>query len=214
MTSLSLIQDSLLSHKPILLYDGGKREGEVDMLFYPKEITYKQIQFLRKYAGGLICIAVSSEICEFLNIPFISEMLSDEYSSLRISKTPYGDKPAFSLSVNHRQTFTGITDKDRAKTISEFYNLAEKKDRTKFYDEFYSPGHVFLLRAAKSLEQRRGHTELSTHLCSKAGLLPLTVICEMLGEDGNALTIESAQEYAQKNNFILIDASKELDLFK
>ncbi|MDD5022544.1 MAG: 3,4-dihydroxy-2-butanone-4-phosphate synthase [Candidatus ainarchaeum sp.] len=214
MVDLIQIKTSLLSHTPILLYDGGKREDEIDMLFYPKKITYKQIQFLRTHAGGLICVSTSAELSDFLNIPFISEVLPEQYSSLKISKTPYGDKPAFSLSINHRKTFTGITDKDRAKTILEFYNTLESKNKEKFYNEFYSPGHVFLLRSAKSLQLRRGHTELSTFLCKKAGLLPIAVICEMLGEDGNALSIESAKVFAKENDFLLIDASKEKELFR
>ena len=212
MELLSRIKNNLLNHKPILLYDGKGRESEVDLLYYPKNITNKEINFMRKYGGGLICVAVSSEIADILGINYIQDSIPDSLASLRISKTAYGDKPAFSYSINHRSTYTGITDNDRATTISKFYDVVENTDRTKFLDEFYSPGHVFLLRAAKLLEERKGHTELSTYLTKIAGLKPTAVICEMLSDDGGSLSTQEAKEIADKNNYLFLETSEVVNL--
>ncbi|MFA5049399.1 MAG: 3,4-dihydroxy-2-butanone-4-phosphate synthase [Candidatus Micrarchaeia archaeon] len=198
-----LLKKTLLSNKPLLLYDGDGREKETDIIFYPKNITYKEVQFLRKNAGGLLCIAVSEELSNTLNLPFISDLLPENCRKLKIRKTPYGDKPAFSISINHRKTFTGITDTDRAKTIFSFFKVAKSKSRKKFLDNFYSPGHIFLLRAANP-SKRCGHTELSTLLFSKIGLTPVAVLCEMLADNGKALDPGSAKRFAKKHNLLFL----------
>jgi len=119
-------------------------------------------------------------------------------------KTAYGDKPAFSLSVNHRDTYTGVTDKDRALTIKEFAKVEAPEELAK---NFYAPGHVHLL-IAKTIKERRGHTELSTELARRAGLKETMVLCEMMGDNHNALSVEDAGKYAKKHGLVLLDGGE------
>ena len=119
---------------------------------------------------------------------------------------PYGDHPTFSLSVNHYQTYTGITDKDRALTISEMakiYNVENKQK--KFASSFKTPGHVPLLIASKNLlAARQGHTEMSVYLAQVAGLTPVTAICEMMdAETYTALSVDKAEKFAKQNGIPL-----------
>jgi len=111
--------------------------------------------------------------------------------------------------VNHRETFTGITDNDRALTIrkvGETVDKVLKGEKIDFGDEFRSPGHVALLRAASGLlDERRGQTELSIELAIKAGISPSMVVCEMLDEKtGKALTKEDAMKYSKKKTCHLL----------
>jgi 3,4-dihydroxy 2-butanone 4-phosphate synthase len=105
--------------------------------------------------------------------------------------------------VNHRKTFTGITDNDRALTITRVGEAVQQVMNGKNIDfgvEFRSPGHVALLRAASGLlNERRGQTELSIQLAEMAGINPSMVVCEMLdGNTGKALSKQDAKKYAIK----------------
>src|SRR2546422_2733824 len=107
----------------------------------------------------------------------------------------YDRHSAFSISVNHRDTFTGVTDVDRAKTISRFAAIAREATKREngwaahvFADEFRSPGHVPLLNAVDPLlVERRGHTELTTALMLMAGRAPPATLCGMIAGDGPGL---------------------------
>jgi 3,4-dihydroxy 2-butanone 4-phosphate synthase len=135
---------------------------------------------------------------------------------------PYDTKSAFSITINHRHTFTGITDNDRAMTTSEFARLAKdalndgaERSRTRFGHEFRSPGHVHLLNASKNLlVARKGHTELTTALLAMSGLVPSATICEMMGDDGNALSKEKAKEYARRFDLCFLEGKDIIDAWQ
>jgi 3,4-dihydroxy 2-butanone 4-phosphate synthase len=118
---------------------------------------------------------------------------------------PYDTKSSFSVAINHRETFTGITDRDRALTISEFGKLAEQardlstEQAVALYGgAFRSPGHVPICVASEEpLKSRFGHTELSVALLMMAGLPPVAVGCEMMADDGGSLSKEEARAYAE-----------------
>jgi len=115
--------------------------------------------------------------------------------------------------VNHRDTFTGVTDIDRAKTISRLAGIAKEATKREngwaadvFANEFRSPGHVPLLNAAEPLlAERRGHTELTTALMIMAGLAPTATICEMMADDGHAVSKEDAKAYARARNLVFLE---------
>jgi 3,4-dihydroxy 2-butanone 4-phosphate synthase len=135
------------------------------------------------------------------------------FSKLTEGKAAYGDKPSFSISVNHRSTYTGITDHDRALTISKMAEICKEIDSAgveEFAKDFRAPGHVPILIASKRLlHDRMGHTELCVYLAKLTGIVPAVAICEMMDSATHrALTIEAAQEYASKFNIPLIDASE------
>jgi 3,4-dihydroxy 2-butanone 4-phosphate synthase len=204
--------ECLRKGKLILVYDFDDRERETDMVIASQFVVPTTIRTMRKEAGGLICTTATSEISERLQLPFLADVLaysSKQYpvlSYLAPNDIPYDTKSAFSITINHRKTFTGITDIDRALTTSEFAKLAkfalangEAEARAQFGRNFRAPGHVHLLNASKSiLIKRKGHTELCTALLIMSGLTPSATICEMMGDDGNALPKAKAMEYAKK----------------
>jgi 3,4-dihydroxy 2-butanone 4-phosphate synthase len=215
----------LKSGQFVLLYDSDDRERETDMVIASQFVTPAAIRTMRKDAGGLICTTASHEIAEKLQLPFLADLLSDSAKSYPIldllapNDIPYDTKSAFSITINHRKTFTGITDNDRALTTSEFAKLAgnaltEKADvaRQQFGRDFRSPGHVHLLRASRQLlVKRKGHTELSTALLAMTELTPTATICEMMGDDGNALSKEKARAYAKQNDLCVLEGSEVIE---
>ncbi len=192
----------------ILLHDGGKRENEVDMVIAAEFVTPEHIARMRNDAGGLICMSVNHEFATSLGLDYMHEILfsSQKFDSdskkMIIGTAPYGDRPSFSISINHKNTFTGITDKDRALTISEMarlYNSENNEKKEVFNSTFKTPGHVPMLIASEGLlSNRLGHTEMSIYLMKLAGLTPVTAICEMLdSKTYTALSTEKAKQYAK-----------------
>jgi len=202
--------DALRKGELILIYDGKGREGETDLVMGSQFVTPGHVQTMRKDGGGLICVAIHPRIAETLGIPFLVDVWKHSYGKYRVleeleaNDIPYDEKSSFSITVNHRKTFTGITDKDRALTIRELSGIGKNAingyDPREFGRNFRSPGHVVLLRAARRLlEERQGHTELSVDLMQRAGLTPMATICEMLGDDGGSLLPKPAREYAEEH---------------
>ena len=188
----------------VLLHDAGNREDEIDMVVHASHVTSDTIYTMRRDGGGLICLAIGRELAARLSLPYMTDMMQSSNEVVRKlvpQRTAYGDKPAFSLSINHRETYTGITDNDRALTITEFAKLERAQE---FAERFYAPGHVHLL-IAKTLAERRGHTELSIELARRAGIRETMVLCEMMADDHDALSLADAQRYADKNKLVLLD---------
>lgn len=207
--NLQLALEQLKKGNFILIYDGDDREGEADLVFHARFATPEKIERMRKDAGGLICVALAKEIAEVLKLEFLVDMLktNERVSRMIYKKTAYGDKPAFSLAVNHKDVYTGIPDNDRALTIKKIWETTEEKDMRKYFVEnFYTPGHIFLL-IGRGLENRKGHTELSLKLAELAGIEGTMVLCEMLGK-GKALSKEKAKYYAEKNGFMFIEGKE------
>ncbi len=208
--------------KIVLVFDAEDREGETDMVVSSSKVTPETIRTMRKDAGGLICTTVHDELSGIMDLPFLTDVFSEASERYPIlgrltpDDIPYDNKSAFSITLNHRETFTGITDRDRAFTISEFASLAgeifDNEDgwaRKELGKNFRSPGHVILLRASNQLlDTRAGHTELSTALMVMAGMIPSATICEMMGEDGNALSREKAMLYAEEHDLTFLEGEE------
>jgi 3,4-dihydroxy 2-butanone 4-phosphate synthase len=212
----------------VLVYDFDDRERETDMVIASEFVTPAAIRTMRKDAGGLICTTISHEVSDKLQLPFLADLLANNYSEYPILRglapndIPYDTKSAFSITINHRHTFTGITDNDRAMTTSEFAKLAKdvlndgvEQCRARFGRDFRSPGHVHLLNASKDLlVARKGHTELTTALLSLSGLVPSATICEMMGDDGNALGKDKAKEYAKRFDLCFLEGNEVIDAWR
>lgn len=217
--------ESLRNGKMILLFDSDEREGETDMVIPALSVTPSDIARMRRDGGGLICVSIHNDSAQKLGLPFMSDILRsvslNGHGSLRTlvekkGDIPYDSRSSFSLWVNHRNTFTGITDNDRALTINKIGEVVEQVlngKRIDFGKEFRSPGHVALLRAAPGLmEERRGQTELSIALALEAGISPSMVVCEMLdGKTGKALSKEDAKEYARRHGMPFVEGKNLLD---
>jgi 3,4-dihydroxy 2-butanone 4-phosphate synthase len=220
LNPVSLIEDAvrgLRAGKFILIHDSESREDEVDLVKAAQYIIPQDIAKMRIDAGGLICLAVSDEVASKLQLIFMHDLLyfaskdNPSLSKMISSIAPYGDRPSFSITINHVDTFTGITDIDRALTIkkmSEICSDIDKFGKYEFSKKFRSPGHVPILIAAKGLlKERSGHTELSIQLMKLANLIPTVVICEMLDSDtGGALRVDKAIEYSTKNRIPLVES--------
>ncbi|MGC8478474.1 MAG: 3,4-dihydroxy-2-butanone-4-phosphate synthase [Candidatus Micrarchaeia archaeon] len=209
--------------EPVLIFDSEKREGETDIVIGSEFVTPHSIRMMRKEGGGLICITMPYTAASALGLDYLLNIYKRSrmpfVKSLYPNDIPYGEKSSFSITINHRKTFTGIPDVDRALTISEFSKIVKKavlqggkpstQLRKDFGRNFRSPGHVFTLIAAKGLlSSRKGHTELSTYLAYKAGITPSATIVEMLGDDGHSLSKKDAIRYAKRKGFVFIEGSE------
>ncbi len=210
---------ALRTGKFVLVHDDKGRENEIDMVVAAEHIEPQHIAIMRNDAGGLICLAIANEITSKLGLVYMHDMIANMgkinpvFFNLTEGKAAYGDKPSFSISINHRTTYTGITDNDRALTISKMAEVCKNINSSGieiFAHGFRSPGHVPILIASKRLlHERMGHTELCIYLMQLAELIPAVAICEMMdSRTHEALSIEEAQRYADKFNIPLIDASE------
>jgi 3,4-dihydroxy 2-butanone 4-phosphate synthase len=205
----------------ILLYDFDNRERETDFAIRADAVSPAHIRQMRKDGGGLICTAVHPEAAKRLGLPFARDILRACSLVERDGEIPYDPKnhSSFSLWVNHRKTFTGITDRDRSLTVNA---VAEEVRRSfnggghNFTANFRTPGHVALLRAAdKLLDERCGQTELSIALAEMAGITPAVTICEMLDDEtGLALSKEDAMRYAREHGLVFIEGKDVLEHWK
>ncbi|MCX8195190.1 MAG: 3,4-dihydroxy-2-butanone-4-phosphate synthase [Candidatus Micrarchaeota archaeon] len=195
----------------IILHDGAGRENEADMVMLAEKITPEAVRRMRKDAGGLICVAIDEEAGRRLQLHFAVDVLQAAKNPLACMGArcmKYGDMPAFSISINHLSTFTGISDNDRAKTIREFARLVKRKGSvSEFKENFRAIGHVFIL-VSRGLEKRRGHTELSVELAKIGGLTPAMAICEMLSDSGKSASKKEAMAYAKRNGLIFIEGKE------
>lgn len=202
----------------VFLFDSEGRERETDMVIASQFITPEKIRFMRKEGGGLICATLPKRYADKIGLPYLHEIFQSsgfEIFKYLAPKVRYDKLPSFSVTINHRDNFTGIPDRDRAKTIKELANFLGRVEEMEnpmeeFGKEFISPGHVHLLISA-GLERRMGHTELSTWLVEKAGLIPSATIVEILGDDGNSLSKEEAREFADRAGVIFLEGKDILD---
>jgi 3,4-dihydroxy 2-butanone 4-phosphate synthase len=203
----------------VLVHDDKARENEIDMVIAAQHIQPYHIATMRKDAGGLVCLAIANEITSKLGLVYMHDILADMgkvnpvFSKLTEGRATYGDKPSFSIAVNHRSTYTGITDQDRALTIAKMVEVCKNIDNggiAQFARDFRAPGHVPILIASKHLlHDRMGHTELCVYLTQLANLTPAVAICEMMDSvTHRALSIDAGQKYATKFGVPLIDASE------
>jgi 3,4-dihydroxy 2-butanone 4-phosphate synthase len=198
---------------PVLVHDAADREGEVDLVYPAAAVEPADVARMRNDAGGLVCVALADDVADAFDLPFVTDVL--DHPAADHGHLGYDERSSFSLTVNHRDTFTGITDDDRALTISELGRAADDPDAVDFADAFRAPGHVHVLRAAPSLSDRQGHTELGVALAREAGVSPAVVVCEMLdGETGGALSVADAKAYADRHGFAYVEGSDLLEAFQ
>ena len=226
MHNLNQAIESLRSGGYVCIYDNDKREKETDLFMLARHTEAEHVRYFRQVAGGLIFLAIDPGLAEKIQIPFMTDVLLAAekhyplFSHLMTNDLPYDARSAISLSINHRQTFTGVTDKDRAPTSSrlgqlakELESLSQNEAQRRFGEEFRSPGHLPLCRAAQGLlGERKGHTELAIALAKAAGETYSVVLgCEMLSDDGDALERSMAQAWAKKHGIPMISGEELLN---
>jgi 3,4-dihydroxy 2-butanone 4-phosphate synthase/GTP cyclohydrolase II len=174
--------------KMIILVDDEDRENEGDLYIAAEKVTPEAINFMATYGRGLICLSLTPEKVEELNLP----MMTNDNSS------PFGT--AFTVSIEARKgVTTGISAHDRAKTI---LTAIDPKTTP---EDLSKPGHVFPLRAKPGgVLQRAGQTEGSVDLSRLAGLYPAGVICEIMDEDGTMARVPRLMKFAAKHNMKIV----------
>jgi len=175
--------DDIREGKMLIVVDDEDRENEGDFIISARHATPEAINFMSKYGRGLICVALSENRCDELNLePMVS-------SNTSLHET------AFTISVDliGQGTSTGISAQDRAKTIQALINPETKPE------ELARPGHIFPLRAKKGgVLRRTGHTEATIDLARLAGLEPAGVLVEIMNEDGTMARLPQLEIIAEK----------------
>ncbi len=220
--------ENLKAGKFILIYDADGREEETDLVISSSLVTPESIRIMRLDGGGLICTTIDYETREKLGLPYLSEVFWEMGAKYGVLKNlipndiPYDEISSFSVTINHRKTFTGVTDNDRALTISELSNLISTIQKIEnghaqelFGAQFRAPGHVHLLNASENLlTSRKGHTELATAMVIMAGLVPSATICEMMDSSGIARDKNSAKEYAKLHGLTFLEGFEIIEAWR
>src|SRR5881396_3692834 len=174
--------------KMVIVVDDEDRENEGDLTMAAELVTPEAVAFIRKYASGVICVPMTVERLQELELP---QMVSRNEARLGT---------AFTVSVDAREgVTTGISAADRAQTIKV---LADPK--TKAHD-VVKPGHIFPLQARDGgVLVRAGQTEAAVDLCRLAGLSPVGVICEITNPDGSMSRMPQLKRFAKRHGLRLI----------
>lgn len=174
--------------KMVILCDDEDRENEGDLAMAAEKVTPEAINFMAKYARGLICLSLTEEKARELDLPL---MVRDNTSSFQT---------AFTVSIDAKKgTTTGISAADRAVTI-----LTAIADGTK-PEDLARPGHIFPLQAKSGgVLQRTGQTEGSVDLARLAGLKPAGVICEIMNEDGTMARMPDLEKFAREHDLMIV----------
>lgn len=173
--------------KMVVVIDDEDRENEGDLVMAAEKTTPESINFMATYGRGMICAPLTKSRAEELKL------------DLMVEKNKEHMKTAFTVTVDHKDTTTGISAFERAKTIKELANRKAKSE------DFLRPGHVFPLVAVEGgVLKRAGHTEAAVDLAQMAGLYPAGVICEIMNEDGTMARTPQLMEYVKKHNLKII----------
>jgi 3,4-dihydroxy 2-butanone 4-phosphate synthase/GTP cyclohydrolase II len=175
----------------VIIVDDEDRENEGDLCIAAERITPEAVNFMAKYGRGLICLALTEERCNQLELPLMVENNTSNYGT------------AFTVSIEARgRVTTGISAHDRAETVRVAIDPRTRPN------DLLRPGHVFPLRAKKGgVLKRAGQTEASIDLAMIAGMTPAAVICEIMNEDGTMARLPDLREFAVKHGLKIISVA-------
>ena len=180
--------EDIKAGKFVIIIDDESRENEGDLAIAAKKVTPEAINFMTKYARGLICLPIIGKRLDELEIPLMVQHNTSRYST------------AFTVSIEAKdKVTTGISAFDRAQTIKVVLDPDTKPD------DLLRPGHVFPIRARDGgVLVRAGHTEAIVGLAKLAGLYPAGVICEIVDEDGTMARLPELETMASKFSLKII----------
>lgn len=177
----------LILGKAIIVVDDEDRENEGDFIALAEKANADVINFMIKEGRGLVCVPITEERAQELDLPPMVNHNTDYHGT------------AFTVSVDHIDTSTGISAFERARTVQA---LIDAKTRPQ---EFRRPGHIFPLIAKKGgVLRRAGHTEAAVDLARMCGSYPAAVICEVIKEDGTMARVPDLMEIAAKHGLKII----------
>ena len=186
--------EALRNGEIILVTDDESRENEGDMICAAQFATTENVNFMAVHAKGLICMPMSAKLCDKLHLPQMVDYNTDNHCT------------AFTVSVDHVDTTTGISAEERG------YTARKCVDKDSKPEDFRRPGHMFPLTSKKNgVLEREGHTEATVDLMRIAGLEECGLCCEIMRDDGTMMRTEELQKKALEWNmkFITIKALKE-----
>lgn len=196
-SNLEEILEALKNGEMIGLADSPEVENEIDFCMAAEFVTAEKIYQMARLGSGLICTPMSREYAERLNFPYMVEHNEDK----RLTN--------FTVSFDLKGSHTGISAAERAATILKVC------DENATADDFYRPGHCFGLNAKDGgLLERYGHTEGSIDLCKLAGLKPVSVICEILKDETQMLTVGDWEEWNKDKGLKLYSLDQLLEELK
>lgn len=174
--------------KFIIVVDDEDRENEGDLVIAAEKVTPSRLNYMLKNARGIMCVPMTEERLNELQIPLMVEDNTDKFN------TP------FTISVDSkRNTTTGVSVGDRMETLKVLLNPESKPE------DLVRPGHIFPLKAnANGVLGRAGHTEAAVELCKLAGLNPAAVIAEIMNDDGSMAKLEQLEEFAKKRDIPIV----------
>ncbi len=181
--------NDLKNGKVIIVVDDANRENEGDFITTAENATPEIVNFMATHGRGLICVALTEERCEELQIPMM------------VSKNTSSHETQFTVSVDliGYGTTTGISASDRSKTIRALINPNTKPE------ELGRPGHIFPLKAKKGgVLRRTGHTEATIDLARLAGAFPAGALVEIMNEDGTMARLPDLMKIAEKFNLSIV----------
>ena len=215
---------------PVMVFDSDFRERETDLLWPADAATPEVMRTLRNDCGGLLFLAIGNEVGELFGLPWLQDIHTHPalveqnpvLGRLITDDLQYDTRSAFTVSLNHRDTYTGITDRDRALTTRRCGELAGEllasgadgeTARAALGEEFRTPGHIPVCRESpEGLRSRQGHTELAVSIARLSGHSPCTIGAEMLQPDGDgALSVDDARGYARKHGIPMITGDEILE---
>lgn len=186
----SSVEEALLDLKEgnvIIVCDDENRENEGDFIALAEKATPEVINFMITYGKGLLCTPITVERASTLNLPPMSSTNTDSH------------RTAFTVSVDHKSTTTGISAAERSRTIKALI------DPTATDADFNRPGHVFpLIAKSGGVLERPGHTEAAVDLAKLCGAAPAGVICEIIKDDGTMARVPDLFEVAKRFNLKMI----------
>ncbi|MED4017232.1 bifunctional 3,4-dihydroxy-2-butanone-4-phosphate synthase/GTP cyclohydrolase II [Sutcliffiella cohnii] len=179
--------EDLKNGKVIIVVDDEDRENEGDFVSLAEHTTPEVINFMATHGRGLICVPVSEEIAEKLNlVPMVTH-----------NTDPHGT--AFTVSIDHKTTTTGISAFERSTTVLEILSPEAKAS------DFKRPGHIFpLVAKSGGVLRRAGHTEAAVDLALLCGSQPAGVICEIMNEDGTMARVPELQKISKAYDLKMI----------
>ncbi|MBM7571138.1 bifunctional 3,4-dihydroxy-2-butanone-4-phosphate synthase/GTP cyclohydrolase II [Aquibacillus albus] len=179
--------EELKAGKMIIVVDDEDRENEGDFVLLAEHATPESINFMASEGKGLICTPMSTNMAQMFELNAMVTNNTDAHGT------------AFTVSVDHKLTETGISAYERALTIQKFL------DPETTGADFKRPGHVFPLVAKDAgVLERQGHTEAAVDLARLAGSAPIGVICEIMNEDGTMARLPQLEKFAEKHNLSII----------
>ena len=183
ISPVSALVNELAAGRMIILVDEEDRENEGDLVLAAEFVTPEAINFMARHARGLICLTMTREMCERLNLPPMASR----------NGSPHGT--AFTVSIEAAEgVTTGISAADRSRTVQAAVARNAKAS------DLVQPGHIFPLQAQEGgVLMRAGHTEAGCDMAAMAGLMPSAVICEVMNEDGTMARLPDLQLFAAEH---------------